>query len=304
LKQVKAQEINLISGKRKERWNMAKLLKAFVLVPMLVLCPLLNSRILAESGTCPVSTIVQTVSYPASWALQWAPNNPPATIGNGEDKAIHVTGGLAPYSWAVSGHAGFTLADPVTTDVANTLSNNGACGTATITVTDARGSVVTGDVRSTYGSSWQQVGGKPTCGLPGEPDTHYDSLLHSIPTTLRRTVGGQRQTEIFSPIGGGRICDASCNMGNCDCNNAAYTANGGGCVPCLDLPGEFVNSSYSCRYSIFNFPLVSGTFYCKDYTVVECIASIFGYCGGNVPASHSMCFASVDQYYEEWRCNQ
>jgi len=283
-----------------------KALKAFLLVLTIIFGVSLNGF---SVGPCPppydcpsnLSTIPGTVQIPQNWHFKWDPNNP-QTIADGSSVEVYVIGGEGPYSWAVSGHAGFGLDQ--STGLANELHNNGACGTATITVTDARGIVVTGQVRSTKNSSWIQVGGLPNCALPGVPDI-YLPAIGDDPYSMTRTVGGKRQTESYYPIGAGRnFCEEPCNMAYyCDCDNAAYTAEGGGCTPCLTMPPVFNNATFSCRSWQAPFPLVEGIFYCADVEVTGCGERGVPTCGGPDSLVHWLCFASYLQKYEEWQCN-
>ena len=88
---------------------------------------------------------------PPEISISWDDDLTDDTIGRGTSISIYVKDGLGPYSWSVSG-TGFTLGSPQTDGVSNTLiSDNTACGTAVITVTDFCEEVTTGEVRCTFG---------------------------------------------------------------------------------------------------------------------------------------------------------
>ena len=66
------------------------------------------------------------------------------SIDPGSSASLSIENGCGPFNWTVSG-TGFSLDN-------NTLNSSGsACGSATVTVTDALGRVATGHVRSTNG---------------------------------------------------------------------------------------------------------------------------------------------------------
>jgi hypothetical protein len=73
--------------------------------------------------------------------------------------SVLVTGGTGPFTWSISSEDGlWSLASTTTAGRSNTVSAAaGACGSATITVTDACGCVTTGSVRNPSNGSWQRV---------------------------------------------------------------------------------------------------------------------------------------------------
>ncbi|MBA7630061.1 hypothetical protein ES703_37569 [subsurface metagenome] len=115
--------------------------------------------------------------YKCGQPMTWSEDNE-ETIDPEDSIPISVTGGLGPYKWSVEG-TGFSLGAPTTEDGVNLLNSDGAaCGSATITVTDACGTMVTGYVRCTAGQwvttgghvctppceATEQGGGRPWCG--------------------------------------------------------------------------------------------------------------------------------------------
>jgi len=94
--------------------------------------------------------IAQCNNQCESSALAWSEDNP-ETIDRNDQVAVSVTGGVGPYNWSVQG-TGFSLGTSETEDGVNLLNSDAsACGPATIKVTDACGTTVTGYVRCTVG---------------------------------------------------------------------------------------------------------------------------------------------------------
>jgi hypothetical protein len=294
----------------------AKSIQTCLLVLTFFVC--LNSndipaRDCAPPFDCPpnLSTIQETVQFPRDWHFEWDWINSAKEIEDNHTANVYVIGGQAPYSWTVGGHDGFSLDQPVTAGVANQLINDGACGTATISVTDARGIVVTGQVRSTKNSSWQQVGGKPNCQLSGAADWAPSALDSSRTLTLTRTQGGKKQHEKISVVSGASGCESGSGKcaeveASCDCNSAACTDDGLGCTNCLDWPDEASNTSYSCRWAgNWNLAFYGTTTYCHEFQInnASCARGPY-YCGDGSPnyVYGGRCYCSSEVYYEEWRC--
>ena len=86
--------------------------------------------------------------------IAWDDPTSADTVARNASCTVAITDSLGkggPYSWNVSG-TGFSLANPTTVGLTNTLSADAtACGTATVTVTGCDGAVVTGYVRCTTG---------------------------------------------------------------------------------------------------------------------------------------------------------
>lgn len=140
-----------------------------------------------------------------------------------------------------------------------------------------------------------------TCELGGVPDTPVlGEYISKYGYTATKTVGGQRQTEKIVHVSTGSACDAPCAPADCNCNDAQYTAEGGGCESCFSIPSKFNNSSSNCSGTTYPYPLYEGTFYCKNYTVVACDNKT---CGESIPIHGYSCYASTEQKYEEWLCN-
>ena len=97
-----------------------------------------------------------------SLALEWAPDNPD-TINSGGSVILAVRYGRGPFTWSVSGEPGWSLGSEQTESRFNTLlaDTEESCGSATITVTDAEGSTVSGSVRNVDEGQWVQIEFEP-----------------------------------------------------------------------------------------------------------------------------------------------
>jgi hypothetical protein len=110
--------------------------------------------------------------------LEWDTENNQETIIGGESVSIYVTGGRAPFDWAVSG-IGYSILVGETASRVNQIScAGGLCGTdygaiATITVTDDCGSTVTGILRNAAGE-WQLI---DSCGDMGTPAGLVETIV-------------------------------------------------------------------------------------------------------------------------------
>jgi hypothetical protein len=100
----------------------------------------------AKAECPPVSTTPSQLTYADSWLFQWDPTNP-THIAPDESAAIRVVGGFAPFHWQLAGD-GFYLTQSATDGHRNVLyAEAGACGTATITVSDHFQRITGGNVR-------------------------------------------------------------------------------------------------------------------------------------------------------------
>jgi hypothetical protein len=128
----------------------SKMFINFFLALTILFCFHLNHNSIA--GDCDdissgggIPTVTGDHNIPENWnpGLQFDPNNPDEIAPN-SSISLNVIGGCPPYTLSVSGN-GFSM-------TGNTLfSDDTACGSATITVTDACGNNATGYVRSTSG---------------------------------------------------------------------------------------------------------------------------------------------------------
>jgi hypothetical protein len=116
--------------------------------------------------------------------LQFDPGNPDEIDPN-SSISINVIGGCSPYTWSVSGN-GFSLQESQTTGLTNTLiADEGACGTATITVIGCNDTQITADVKCSVGY-WNYIGScgyrSPSKGCGNIGCTPFYSLHHSTET--------------------------------------------------------------------------------------------------------------------------
>jgi len=204
----------------------SNLLKACLLTPAIVFCLSLNGVFADPCPDCPpnMSTIQETVEYPEGWILEWDPSNPDQ-INRNNSVLLKVISGFPPYTWAASG-AGFTLEDDTTQDLSNTLyADNTAC-VATVTVTDSRGQIVSGDVRCSCGG-WVSKGS--ICGLEGTYDTkYYDNWASGYIYT--KVQGNQKQTQTVI-----RVYRRECNL--YDCEESCTWNDGSGNIRCNPIFG-------------------------------------------------------------------
>ena len=141
-----------------------------------------NSFALAQNDSCdtPPCTITGNAQYKTNWNFYWLPSNP-QTIGRNSVVTVGVFGGYPPFTWTVSGN-GFSLADDETSERNNVLiSSSTACGSASITVTDANGYTTTGSLRCSAGK-WSSL--KPGCVFGGVDEYVYEGgaeFLHNGP---------------------------------------------------------------------------------------------------------------------------
>jgi hypothetical protein len=85
-----------------------------------------------------------------SVGMEWDPDNP-ETIGQNDEVAVSVIGGVGPFRWTASG-TGYSMGVSTTEDRVNLLiSDDEACGSAEITVTDSCNQTVEGGLRGTEG---------------------------------------------------------------------------------------------------------------------------------------------------------
>jgi hypothetical protein len=219
------------------------LFKACLLIPAIVFCLNLNGF---TEKTCPppydcppnISTIPGTVQYPVAWLLEWDPNNP-QLINRNSSVAVNVISGVPPYSWSVSG-SGFSLATDETQGLSNTLYADDTACVATVTVTDSRGQIVSGDVRCSCGG-WVSKGN--ICGLPGDYDEKEPWLWHVNGVIYTKYQGNKKQTQHtdhFSNAvcGGETPCTDMCKW--YDCSDTV------GCISCIEPSPDWCGERGFC----------------------------------------------------------
>ena len=198
----------------------------------------------------------------------WASSNP-STIDADDSIVIEVEGScnLGAWGWEFTNDAasnGFSFGSINTSIPSNTLHTDpGACGGASIKVTDIDGCETTGSVRCTASGEWvlklscNPCGDLDTCILSGDPDVSvWQSNNHWL---LEKTLGSQKQSNIgwFScgcGTPGGIDTQSECKEwldSHCDhtsrCQSAPCSANH--CDPetnwsqCLEHPPTMHTSS-------------------------------------------------------------
>jgi len=108
-----------------------------------------------KAGVCSCKGYVR--QCPPEIPLEYDWENSAQTVTSGNFAGVYVTGGLPPFTWSISG-SGFFFPQKYTGRSALVGHDLGACGSATLTIVDACGEVVTGSVRSTTGQ-WYPVAG-------------------------------------------------------------------------------------------------------------------------------------------------
>lgn len=94
----------------------------------------------------------------------------PQTIIQSSQATVAVTGGRGPFLWSITG-TGFSLESSETETRSNVVyTDDTACGSGEITVTDACEELVTGEIRCTVGG-WQNYAGEDFCPIPGPSDS-------------------------------------------------------------------------------------------------------------------------------------
>ncbi len=94
---------------------------------------------------------VNCAACPPDIAISWDDGLSAETVAQSSSAGVYVQDGVGPYTWSVSG-TGFSMLH-ASTDVVynNVVADGAACGTATVTVTDACEGSTTGYVRCTTG---------------------------------------------------------------------------------------------------------------------------------------------------------
>lgn len=163
--------------------------------PLFEACPGVDERI-AKSCRRTYNEPETCAECPAAIVVAWDDAYSADTVARSATVNIGILYGVAPYDWVVAG-VDFTVGSASTSGVTNTLSAGAtACGTATITVTDACGDTATGYVRCTTGtwteieSAVNKVVGEPACGAD-----FYEPDLGSGTGTTTKIVGKYKVVE-------------------------------------------------------------------------------------------------------------
>jgi hypothetical protein len=208
---------------------------------------------------------------PLSW--DWASSA--ETVGSPGSAAVYVLNGQPPFKWSVSG-TGFTMASSRTTGRSNTLiADSASCGTAQITVKDACGTTVQGEVRSTNGT-WVFVGAVCLSFCLGQTPDGSGTVVR----------GGDKCTQVYGLTSLGTCGSSVCgglNCGNCE------NANGSG---------------KSCQQVCNEESAAPGCVECVKWIVSsECAFPCS--CSGLCPSGNYLnltCWRNYDLDSYEWRC--
>jgi hypothetical protein len=168
-----------------------------------------------------IDTLEITINY--DYAISFSYGDPELEIGQNDSLVVNVSANGTPLTWSVAG-TGFSLEHTETAGTGNVLhSDETACGSATITITDCDGNVAIGYVRCTTGQWAAYQDGSVLEGTPDSKVYHLDILI------LEKTQGkyNQRQKLAISTGIGMPGCDGTDCSANC--NNA-----GPGCIGCID----------------------------------------------------------------------
>ena len=128
--------------------------------------------------------------------MEWDWANSAQTIVRDESVSVYVLGGVGPFTWSLSG-TDFSLDNTVTQARDNRLNAGpNSCGSATITVTDAYGSVAEGSVRNTSSGYWKTYADQ--CGLAapdGDGEWYFTRVANTNIAYMQGdvTMGGKRQ---------------------------------------------------------------------------------------------------------------
>lgn len=190
--------------------------------------------------------------------MEWDWDNSDETIVAPGSGNVYVTGGTPPYTWSLTDEDGkWSLLSSQTATGANTVSAAaGACGSATITVTDSCNCTATGSVRNPSNGSWTVVCGFPLeaatvncCVLPGVSGSYVSNIGSSF--KYQAIQGKYRQTEWWQ-LQGAKVTwpsESDCNS-NIDIMSSSYIGGWGTPVggnlkstcqyvnytPCMALP--------------------------------------------------------------------
>jgi len=228
--------------------------------------------------------------------MTWDPNTSASTVNRNGSATVAVQDGKGTYEWSISG-TDVTLADETTTGTSNSIiAGSSACGTATITVTDACETQVVGEVRVIEGSSWQQQGTDPTCCIGGNT-VFVGGPMPGGPQTQTVTSGGTRQSET--------VTGPSASSGCTGCGSACASGSSNSCLTW----GDYRQNSTTICYN--GFAGVTPDLYPAGPDLCYCAESAASQCGGGIdrkcePANESVYIAqkynSSSQICEKWKC--
>ena len=236
----------------------------------------------SRCGTHYVTVPCCNNSFPIEWDYEISEE----TIVRGGNALVAVTQGTGPYTWAVTG-TGFTISPETETRYNILFADETACGSATIVVTDACGSVAVGYVREEDNSQWNVRGAQNVCGISGAASwARYGDITQKDGTLIQ----GKYKTVVRIGSGGGA-------NGCINCGSSAFP----GALTCPEwcasvncLAGIQCNECVT-GYSITGYTQ-AGTWNCWGLTFVfpSCEAGLWR-------SMICACAARVQNY--EWECS-
>jgi hypothetical protein len=163
------------------------------------------------------------------------------TIAGTGPATVYVKGGVAPYSWSISG-TGFSIVGTPTGTSASIQKELGTCGSADIQVEDACGEVVNGEIRSTAGS-WQGMEVGEQCILPGgvaDFVSNYGNMCwwECIQGKYKQTEKTEVSASWTSECGTFVGCSGGTNPCDEVCATGLYCHDDFGCIDCLTPVGS------------------------------------------------------------------
>ena len=229
----------------------------------------------------------------------------PTTMAQDDSATIGVTGGHEPYTWTLTqgDGSGFTI-DASTTDTTTIYTDESACGSADIQVTDSCGCVATFNVRCTTGT-WVHEGTGPQycagCGGPVYCDDSRGSGWSPIPNipskncyppsckyyfreTIRQYSSWADSDAVLA------TCEAERASRFCTGNECSgYGAGGMQCGECVGHPPTWLADCVGIEPVVVQ----AGS---ADYKSNQCAFAVgkYFYCGRCVP--------SVSLQRHKWTC--
>lgn len=200
--------------------------------------------------------------------FEWDENSDDTILRN-DTAVVTVISGCLPYSWSITG-TGFSL-DYAETDVRSNIvrTDNTACGSANITVTDLCGTTTSGSVRCTQAGYWQQK--DTSCHIRGNGECVYPWSPSCNPTVSTGYI-----LELVK--GKGRQLHTQKSK----CNRSAMNPE-----PCEAGAYDFCHDVHPCMECVTQSPweyLRLCTYYAAWIPGWNC------------------CFCTVRFYYYEWEC--
>lgn len=204
---------------------------------------------------------------PDECTFAWDWDNSTETINPPGSANVKVKDGVGPYTWQISSEDGLWNLDATETEGESNVVNAeaGACGSATITVTDSCDCVAVGSVRNPASGVWTLiVNNQPeACAIPGN-----NAITLQTATEIRffPTQGKYQQDErhirygsqVSSSFTSNEECvaDMDSYLGGCadDCDTGGTGCQVNcGCVECSTMPDT--NGSAACASGVPSDPI-------------------------------------------------